>query len=82
MEKINSHWLICPNSVEVKCFTTRSDQDANSFEFVIIDQGIVMGIYGCNPPLMKTRQKMQIDDARKYWQKLIKEGWQKTKPQW
>ena len=82
MEKLNSHWLICPNWVEVQCFTKFISKDDHSYEYVFVDQGIVMGNYGERPPLMKNRREMKIDDARKYWQKLITEGWQQTEPKW
>ena len=51
-------------------------------EFMFIEEGIVMGIHGENPPLMKTRKEMKIQDARLFWKKLINEGWQKTNPKW
>ena len=78
MDNLNSYWLICPNWVEVQCFTKKN----NTYDFVLVDQGIVMGNYGEKPPLMKNRREMKIDDARKYWQKLITEGWQQTDPKW
>ena len=37
-----------------------------------------MGIHGGNPPLMKTRKKIVIEEVRLLWQKLLNEGWQKT----
>ncbi len=81
MKKDNSYWLICPNWVEVQCFTRNLNKD-DSIQYVFIDQGIVMGNYGEKPPLMKNRRKMKINDARRYWQKLITEGWQQTDPKW
>ena len=41
-----------------------------------------MGIHGESPPLMKTRKKIVIEEARLLWQKLLNEGWQKTYPRW
>ena len=41
-----------------------------------------MGIYGENAPLMKSRKKIYIKEARLLWQKLLNEGWQKTYPRW
>ena len=41
-----------------------------------------MGIHGENPPLMKTRKKIVIEEARLLWQKLLNEGWVKTYPRW
>ena len=41
-----------------------------------------MGIHGENPPLMKTRKKIVIEEARLLWQKLLNEGWKKTNKKW
>ena len=41
-----------------------------------------MGIYGDKAPLMKTRKKMNIEEARLFWKNLIEEGWEKTDPKW
>ena len=38
---------------------------------MFIEEGIVMGSHGENPPLMKTRRKMKIDDARFFWVDLL-----------
>ena len=45
---------------------------------MFIDSGIVTGIYGDKPPLMKTRREEKIEKARKEWQDLITVGWQVT----
>ncbi len=82
MKKKNSHWLICPNWVEVQCFTKYTGDNSKINDYVYIEQGIVMGNYGEKPPLMQKRKQMQISEARKYWQKLITEGWQQTEPKW
>ena len=82
--KINSksHWLICPNWIEVRCFTKVKENKDKIIEYIFIDSGIVKGVYGDKPPLMKTRRQLKITDARKEWQKLITEGWQLTDPKW
>ena len=49
---------------------------------MFIEEGIIMGIHGENPPLMKTRKKIVIEEARLLWQKLLNEGWEKTNPKW
>ena len=49
---------------------------------MFIKEGIVMGIDGENPPLMKKRKEMKIEDARLFWKNLINEGWEKTSPKW
>jgi len=58
-------------------------EDPNkSISHMFIEEGIIMGIHGENPPLMKTRKKIVIEEARFLWQKLLNEGWQKTYPRW
>ena len=78
----DSFWLICPNWVEVQRFSKSINNKNDLYEYIFIEQGIVMGNYGEKPPLMKTQKKMRIEDARIYWQKLITEGWQPTNPKW
>ena len=77
-----SYWLICPNWTEVRRFTKNTDNKDKFNEYMFIDSGIVTGIYGDKPPLMKTRREEKIEKARKEWQKLITEGWQVTEPKW
>ena len=77
-----SHWLICPNWTEVRRFTKNTDSKDRFHEYIFIDSGIVTGIYGDKPPLMKTRREEKIEKARKEWQNLITEGWQVTEPKW
>ena len=80
MEKEN--WLICPNWIEVRCFTRKMKNKVKKIEFMFIETGIVMGVHGDKPPLMKIRQEVEIEEARRIWQKLITEGWQITNPKW
>ena len=75
-------WLICPNWTEVRRFTMNKNNKDNFFEYMFIDSGIVVGALGENPPLMKTRKEIKIDDARKEYQQLITSGWQVTEPKW
>ena len=41
-----------------------------------------MGVHGDEPPLMKNRKEVDIEEARRKWQKLITEGWQITNSKW
>ena len=52
------------------------------FEYIFVDSGIVIGVLGAEPPLMKTRKEIKIEDARKEYQQLITSGWQVTVPKW
>ena len=82
MKKENDFWLIDSNSVGVIRFYKKSENKEDLIEFMFIEEGIVMGSHGENPPLMKTRKEMKIEDARLFWKNLINEGWQKTNPKW
>ena len=49
---------------------------------MFLDSGIVVVFNGESPPLMKTREEIKIDEARKKYQQLITSGWQFTEPKW
>ena len=76
MNSNNDFWLIDSNFVGVIRFY--KDYSDKSNAYMLIEEGIIMGIHGENPPLMKTRKKIVIEEARILWQKLLNEGWQKT----
>ena len=82
MKKENDFWLIDPNSVGVIRFYKNNLNKKDLIEYMFIEEGIVMGSHGENPPLMKTRKEMKIEDARLFWNNLINEGWKKTNPKW
>ena len=75
-------WLICPNFTEVRRFTKNKNNKDRFFEYMFVDTGIVVSAHGENPPLMKKRKEIKIEEARKEYQKLIKNGWQVTEPKW
>ena len=83
MKKEKDFWLIDSNSVGViRFYKKKNENEEDLIECMFIEEGIVIGIYGENPPLMKTRKEMKIEDARLFWKNLINEGWQKTNPKW
>ena len=82
MDLNNDFWLIDSNFVGVMRFYKDKGHYDKSNAYMIIEEGIIKGIYGENPPLMKTRKKIFIKEARILWQKLLNEGWQKTNPKW
>ena len=75
-------WLIDKNFVGVVRFHKNKKSKDQFFEYMFIDEGIVMGIHGEKPPLMKNRKEMKIEDARLYWNKLRNEGWKITTAKW
>ena len=82
MKKENDFWLIDSNYVGVIRFYKKNKNKKDLIDYMFIEEGIVMGSHGENPPLMKTRKEMKIDDARLFWKNLINEGWRKTNPKW
>jgi len=78
----NYFWLIDSNFVGVMRFYSDKENSDKSTAYMFIEEGIIMGIHGENPPLMKTRKEIVIEEARLLWQKLLNEGWQKTYPRW
>ena len=75
-------WLICPNWIEVRRFTKNKNNKDKFFEYMFVDSGIIIGLIGAKPPLMKTRKEIKIEAARKEYQQLITSGWQVTIPKW
>ena len=82
MKNNNDFWLIDSNSVGVIRFYKKYKNKELLIEYMIIEEGIIMGIHGENPPLMKTRREMKIEEARLFWKNLLNQGWQKTEPKW
>ena len=71
MNTTNDFWLIDSNFVGVMRFYKDRDNSDKSIDYMFIEEGIIMGIHGENPPLMKTRKKIVIEEARILWQILI-----------
>jgi len=82
MRKENDFWLIDSNSVGVIRFYANKKNKEGLMRYMYIEEGIIMGIHGEKPPLMKTRIEMKTEDARLFWKNLINEGWQRTNPKW
>ena len=47
-------------------FYKGKDFSNKSTAYMFIEEGIIMGIHGENPPFMKTRKKILIKEARYY----------------
>ncbi len=82
MNSTHDFWLIDSNFVGVMRFYKDKEYSDKSTDYMFIEEGIITGIYGENPPLMKTKKKIVIEEARLLWQKLLNEGWQKTDKKW
>ena len=75
-------WLINLNRTMVKRFSKNKQNKDKFFEYMFIDSGRILGVLGKEPPLMTTREELQVDKARDEWRKLIAQGWRRTKPVW
>ena len=78
----DSFWLLCPNRIEVRRFQKNLEVEDEFFEYIFIDTGLIVGIYGDKPPLMKTRVSVKIEEAREIYGRLLFQGWIKTKQCW
>ena len=77
-----SFWLINANRSEVRRFIKNTNNKDQFFDYMFIDSGKIISIFGNEPPLMKTREEFKIDEAREIWKKLLAQGWRITEPVW
>ena len=77
-----SYWLINSKRTEVKRFI-KNDKSINGiFEYMFVDTGKIVGVFGKEPPLMTTTVSVDIDLAREIYERLISQGWKKTEEVW
>ena len=77
-----SHWLINPNRTEVKRFIKNDKSIDGVFEYMFVDTGKIVGMFGEEPPIMTTTVSVDIELAREIYERLISQGWSKTKEVW
>ena len=77
-----NYWLIYSNRSRVKRFSKNNQNKDKFFEYMFIDSGRILGVFGKEPPLMTTREELKVDKARDEWRKIIAQGWRTTKPVW
>ena len=82
MAQTQSFWLVNSNRSRVKRFQKNVKNQDKFFEYVFIDSGKIIGIFGKEPPVMTTREELKIDKAREEYKKLLLQGWRKTEPVW
>ena len=76
------YWLINSNRSEVKRFTKNEKSIDGVFEYIFIDSGKIVGILGKEPPVMMATVSVEIDLAREIYERLLSQGWRKTKVVW
>ena len=64
MAQTQSFWLVNSNRSRVKRFQKNVKNQDKFFEYVFIDSGKIIGIFGKEPPVMTTREELKIDKAR------------------
>ena len=77
-----SHWLINPNRTEVKRFIKNDKSIDGVFEYMFVDTGKIVGMFGEAPQIMVTTVSVDIELAREIYERLISQGWFKTEEVW
>ena len=77
-----SHWLINPNRTEVKRFIKNEKSIDGVFEYMFVDTGKIVGMFGEKPPIMTTTVSVDMELAREIYERLISQGWSKTEEIW
>ena len=70
------------NKTEVKRFIKNDKSIDGVFEYMFIDSGKIIGVFGETPPLMTTTVSVEIDLAREIYERLLSQGWRKTEEVW
>ena len=77
-----SHWLINSKKTEVKRFIRNDKSIEGVFEYMFVDTGKIVGVFGKEPPVMTTTVSIDIDLAREIYERLLSQGWTKTEEFW
>ena len=76
------HWLINSNRSGVKRFIKNGKSIDGVFEYMFIDSGKIVGVLGKEPPVITSTVSVEIDLARETYERLLSQGWRKTKVVW
>ena len=77
-----SYWLINSKRTEVKRFIKNDKSLDGVFEYMFVDTGKIVGLFGKEPPVMTTTISVDIDLAREIYERLISQGWRKLEEVW
>ena len=77
-----SHWLINSKRTEVKRFIKNEKSIEGVFEYLFIDTGKIVGVFGKETPVMTTTVSVDVDLAREIYERLLSQGWRKTEEVW
>ena len=79
---IKSYWLINSKRTELERFIKNDKSVDGVFEYMFVDTGKIVGVFGKEPPVMTTTISVDIDLAREIYERLISQGWSKTEEVW
>ena len=74
-----SYWLINSNRSEVRRFIKNDKTIDLPLEYMFIESGEIVGVLGKEPPVMTTIISVDIDLAREIYERLLSQGWRRTK---
>ena len=77
-----AHWLINSKKTEVKRFIRNDKSIEGVFEYMFVDNGKIVGVFGKEPTVMTTTVSIDIDLAREIYERLLSQGWRKTEQVW
>ena len=77
-----SYWLVNSKKTEVKRFIKNDKSVDGVFEYMFVDTGKIVGMFGKEQPVMTTTISVDIDLAREIYERLISQGWSKTEEVW
>ena len=63
-----SYWLINSKRTEVKRFIKNDKSVDGVFEYMFVDTGKIVGLFGKEPPLMTTTISVDVDLAREIYE--------------
>jgi len=74
--------LINSKRTEVKRFIKNDKSVDGIFEYMFVDTGKIVGVFGEETLVMTTTVSVDIDLAREIYERLISQGWRKTEEVW
>tara|TARA_B100000575_G_scaffold262093_1_gene236335 strand:+ start:96 stop:347 length:252 start_codon:yes stop_codon:yes gene_type:complete len=77
-----SYWLINSNRSYLKRFIKNDKSIEGVFEYIFIESGEIVDVLGKETPIMTTTVSVEIELAREIYERLLSQGWRKTKAVW
>ena len=74
-----SYWLINANRKEAKRFIKNDKSTVGVFKYMFIYKGKIDGVIGKGKPVIITTVSVEIDLAREIYERLLSQGWRRTK---